>query len=312
MAHSSPSRRAFTLVELLTVIAIIAILSSMLLPSLSRAREGARRTVCVSNLRQIGLASAMYVEDNDEGYAPPASVTLVEDPSLPERCNPVPLPVDWGDLLYPYARSAQIFRCPSSGKPIEATPTAKMQPIDGCPPDNGGGGNIGGTGGGGGGGGVSMCPASQVKPKVQFYSYAVNAIDSDDVWWEHSPDLPKGRRGFGLDGTKKDCAVSKTLSSIRVPEVITPERSIYAVDAQSWSGNEDVKIPALVADGQLPYVSSSNDGVIHTSSGNITPDTLAERVSTRHSGGFVALFADGHVKWQNSNAKPSLWTVGDD
>jgi len=61
-----PSRRAFTLIELLVVIPIIAILAAILFPVFAQAREKARATACLSNMKQIGLGLQMYAQDYDE------------------------------------------------------------------------------------------------------------------------------------------------------------------------------------------------------------------------------------------------------
>ena len=62
------SSEGFTLIELLVVIGIIAILAALLFPVFARARETAQKTTCTSNLRQIGIAFGMYIQDWDEAF----------------------------------------------------------------------------------------------------------------------------------------------------------------------------------------------------------------------------------------------------
>jgi prepilin-type N-terminal cleavage/methylation domain-containing protein/prepilin-type processing-associated H-X9-DG protein len=132
-------QRAFTLIELLVVIAIIAILAAILFPVFAQAREQARKTTCLSNMKQLGLAQLMYASDNDErlanagltrgcGQGPGGAMSASElDTGILSAwvpggtawanatSTPGPYP-HWtvkNGSIFPYVKSASVYLCPS-------------------------------------------------------------------------------------------------------------------------------------------------------------------------------------------------------
>ena len=128
-------KTAFTLIELLVVIAIIAILAAILFPVFARARENARRTSCLSNMKQIGLGLMQYTQDYDEAY-PWSTMKYMSAANNTPVGSGVPSAVFWGynpsgglgyfetwqDYIFPYVKSTQVFVCPSQSRSLSYEP----------------------------------------------------------------------------------------------------------------------------------------------------------------------------------------------
>ena len=129
-------RKGFTLIELLVVIAIIALLVSILLPALNNVKEKGKRTVCLSNLKQMTLGWIMYSDDNDDkliepwarGYPPPP-YSWVYSPNPNASIAQQTLAIEKG-LLFQYIDSARLYKCPT-GKPRELVTYSIVESMNG-------------------------------------------------------------------------------------------------------------------------------------------------------------------------------------
>jgi len=197
--------RAFTLIELLVVIAIIAILMAILMPALQRVKEQAREITCRANLRQYGLAQALYLDDYDDRY-PSAWTSLVKTEApvtgYQRFCR-------WHDPRYPadgpfwpYLKKGKVHLCPSFA--ILAKSQGQNQPghVDSIPviPNNSNSmnGYLGSTGGAAGGGVLKRSAITRSKAEVFFFTAEHMWLRPGCEWVLNDNALcPDGRDWFG-------------------------------------------------------------------------------------------------------------------
>ncbi|MCW3095778.1 MAG: hypothetical protein JWL77_1396 [Chthonomonadaceae bacterium] len=137
----------FTLIELLVVIAIIAILAAILFPVFAQAREKARQTSCISNLKQLGVGYIMYTQDYDETFplpcqAPDRQNNVYFSPATPNLYvgrGPGTSYPDWygtqgANVIFPYTKNYAIWACPSGALKEQFNPPASTSFVPGVTP----------------------------------------------------------------------------------------------------------------------------------------------------------------------------------
>ncbi|MDX1932950.1 MAG: DUF1559 domain-containing protein [Capsulimonadales bacterium] len=265
-----PVRRAFTLIELLVVIAIIAILAAILFPVFAQAREKARATACISNLKQIGLALAMYKQDYDERNV--HQWPFGQNPNPPAD---LPNVWDWDhsfyEVLWPYFKNRDITKCPSAGTaPYVSIP----DPLRGTP------------------GGFSM-------------SYLFNETGWSDSSgnWNY---MGNALADAAIDRPSEQILISEATGLFGVwttnstPFQTDPNNTAWMI-GYSENGYDS---PNPFQDQDVTWRQVYNaPGADYGGVG-----AISQVVPARHTGGNNVLFADYHVKFARG-AKGISWTV---
>jgi prepilin-type processing-associated H-X9-DG protein/prepilin-type N-terminal cleavage/methylation domain-containing protein len=300
MVSRIKSRHAFTLVELLVVIGIIALLIAILFPALSKARQAAQTTLCESNMRQLGLGYQMYCDANKgllpqkgpdgsdssgNAFGPTGGVIGVDDPSI--WFNAVPSMT--GKKSY-----YQLLLDDQNGTPL---PTGGDSSVFCCPSATTIGTSVGGA-------------ASDVISNDGQYFLLYGTDSSGKL---HPISSPGPGPFFKYDmayvtnaSLTNTFANAQTFSTVKMSQLRPASAVVLMV--------EKLMTPGEYKDPAVQKFISQNPGVysgIADSTGFISniaqPKSNWKRFTTRHNGGGNILFADGHVgyfKWRETQIQP--------
>ncbi len=281
MTISRRTRAGFTLIELLVVIAIIAILAAILFPVFAKAREKARQTACLSNMKQIGLATLQYVQDYDESYyshrdncaTAPCSGYLNPDGTIKGDASHLDN-VSNGKYFFmyklqPYTKSYAVFVCPDNAVAFTANGTGTDH--------------------------VYAAPGAAGKDYGGQNSYSHN-----DVWM--SPAAPYGSPAGTPSAPVTDATVNRPAGI-----VLMTEGTYYgaAPDVNQESGIAPQNLNATdvayvtAAGGQYAHYWANIGNAMWSYNGGQASDqgpTSVPLGQARHSGFVNCQFVDGHAK----------------
>jgi len=333
-------KTAFTLIELLVVIAIIAILAAILFPVFSRAKAAAKSTQCMSNVKQIGLSTHLYLGDYDDTYfsdrfncggteangyaAVSVCPAYIENgalsPNAPDQSNtslaggtassPANQRQFWVYTLYPYTKNYALFNDPEAVNAFYPGSGGKVQFTTGDgaqASQNYGGENSYGTNFGwittavASKGGTTNIPVGVTAGSIPRTSKTIYFMDSG--YWKVGPDV--------VDAT--GLTVCSHLTAGVCPSLGGTNAEYYQLIGGSVPANQSPYFVSFWANqgGGIYSQNGSNPKYVTSATTPTASQFLAQAVK-RHDGRFNAVFIDGHAQnlpYQQTIGDVCLWTT---